>query len=158
MKCITRLLAIGGLGVGVAMAVGAGPAQASTAEAQSAGQGTSTQMRADWNDDNGDVVGYFRTRMGCERVGELGEYHGRWDDYDCSRVRFGFNRGAWVLEVSTDDWNGGWDNDNWYSGWYDSWHGGDFDGGWDHGGWDGDHQGGSGSVTVFPLSSGTPIG
>jgi len=163
---IARLLAMSGLGVGAALAIGAGPAQAAVAAGQPAVHSAPIHARTHWSDDtNDDVVGYFRTRTGCERVGRLGEYHGRWDDYDCSRVRFGFNRGAWVLEVSTDDWNGNWDEDNWYSGWYDGWHGGDFNGGWDHGGWHGHHHGGwggehpvgSGHVAVFPLSSGFPL-
>jgi hypothetical protein len=129
MNRITRLLAMIGLGLGVALAISAGPAYAATATTQPAAHSASIQMGSHWNDDGSDVVGYFRTRIGRERVGRLGEYHDRWDDYDCSRVRFGFNRGAWVLEVSTDDWNGNWDDDNWYGGWYDFWHGGDFNGG-----------------------------
>lgn len=131
MKRITRLLAITGLGLGAALALGAGPAQAATTEAQPAAHHAAIQTTRHWND-NDDVVGYFRTRTGCERVGRLGEFRDRWDDYDCSRVRFGFNRGAWVLEVSTDNWNGDWDSDNWYDGWYSTWHGGDFHGGWNH--------------------------
>lgn len=168
MNRITRVVAISGLGLAAVLAFGAGPAQAATVAAPSTAHTASVRAGSHWNNDDSDVVGYFRTRFGCERVGQLGEYHGRWDDYDCSRVRFGFNRGAWALEVSTDDWNSGWDDDNWYGGWYNSWHGGDFDGGWDHGDWhrghgdvngggDGDHQNGSGSVVVFPLSSGTPL-
>ncbi|AEV81214.1 hypothetical protein ACWT_0202 [Actinoplanes sp. SE50] len=158
MKRITRVLAISGLGLGAALAIAAGPAQAAIVTAQPAGHSASAQAGGHWDDT--DVVGYFRTRFGCERVGRLGEFHGRWDDYDCSRVWSGFNRGAWVLEVATDDWNGEWDDDNWYHGWYDGWHGGDFNGGWDHGGWhrdhggwDGDHPDGSGRVAVFPLHS-----
>jgi hypothetical protein len=161
MKRTTRLLAMGGLGLGAALVIGAGPAQAAGATAQPAGHGASVQTRTDWNDDDSDVVGYFRTRLGCERVGRLGEHRGRWDDYDCSRVRFGFNRGSWVLEVDSDDWNGNWDDDNWYGGWYDSWHGGDFNGGWNHDGWHhswgGQHWNGSGNVVVFPLRSGAPL-
>jgi hypothetical protein len=132
MNRIARLLAMSGLGLGAALAIGAGPAQAATAATQAGAHSTSVQAGGHWSSDDDDVVGYFRTRSGCERVGEIGEHRGRWDDYDCSRVRFGFNRGAWVLEVSSDDWNGGWDNDNWYGGWYNGWQGGDFNGGWSH--------------------------
>jgi hypothetical protein len=127
---VLRVLATTGLGLGTALAIGAGPAQAATATPQPAGHSTTVQSRTDWNDN--DVVGYFSTRFGCERVGRLGEYRGRWDDYDCSRTGFGFNRGAWVLEVSADDWNGNWDNDNWYDGCYTNWNGGDFHGGWNY--------------------------
>jgi hypothetical protein len=164
MKHITRTLAFAGLGIGAALAIGAGPAQAATGSAHTAGHATVGQVRAHF-DDNSDVVGYFNSPRSCDRVGRLGQFHGRWDDYDCYRVRFGFNRGAWVLEVANDDWNGNWDDDNWYGGWYNSWHGGDFHGGWNHGGWhgghggwDGDHQNGASNVVVFPLSSGSPIG
>ena len=129
MNRITRMLAMAGIGLGVAMTVASAPAQAAPST-QEAATGTSTQTWRGWDDD--EVVGYFRTLRTCERVGRIGEIRDRWDDYDCSRVRFGFNRGAWVLEVSDDDWNDDWDNDNWYGGWYDSWRGGDWHGGWSH--------------------------
>jgi hypothetical protein len=132
MNRTIRLLAMSGLGLGAVLAIGAGPACASTAAAPHAGHRATIQNRADWNDDNSDdVVGYFRTEIGCESVGRLGEFHGRWDDYDCSPVLFGFDRGAWVLEVATDDWMGNWNNDNWYDGCDTNWNGGDFHGGWD---------------------------
>jgi hypothetical protein len=118
--------AMSALGLGFALAIGAGPARAATAATQHAGYGAAIQARSDWYDDNSDdVVGYFRTGIGCERVGRLGEFHGRWDDYDCSPVQFGFDH-AWVLEVSTDDWIGFWNNDNWYDGVRnnDNWHDG----------------------------------
>jgi hypothetical protein len=143
MNRFTRMLIMSGIGVGAAVAIGAGSAQAATTTVQAGTQGASAQAGGHWDDD--DVVGYFGTRGACERVGHLGELRDRWDDYDCSRVRAGFNRGAWVLEVSNDDWNGSWDNDNWFGGWFNTWHGGDWhggwnNGGWNHGGWDhGDH-------------------
>jgi hypothetical protein len=134
MNRVTRMLAIAGLGLGAAVTIGAGPAQAAGTTTQGTTHSAASQARGGWDDD--EVVGYFSSRSGCERVGRIGEIRDRWDDYDCSRVRFGVNRGAWVLEVSDDDWNGSWDNDNWYGGWYDTWHGGDWHGGWNHGGWD----------------------
>jgi hypothetical protein len=129
MNRLTRLLAIAGIGLGATVVVGAGPAQAATTT-QGVTQSVSSQVRGDWSDD--EVVGYFRTLRACERVGRIGEIRERWEDYDCSRVRFGFARGAWVLEVSNDDWHDDWDNDNWYGGWYSSWHGGDWNGGWNN--------------------------
>ena len=125
MNRITRLLALAGMSLGAVVAVGAAPAQASTTTTQ----GASAQVRG-WDDE--EVVGYFRTLRACERVGRIGEFRDRWDDYDCSRVRFGFSRGSWVLEVSDNDWNDDWDNDNWYGGWYNSYRGGDWNGGWNH--------------------------
>lgn len=125
MNRVTRLLAIAGLGLGT-VAVAAAPASAATGSAQGAAPSASTQTQAHWDDD--EVVGYFRTRWACERVGRIGEIRDRWDDYDCDRVRVGWGRGAWVLTV--EDWNDGWDNDNWYGGWYNSYRGGDFHGAW----------------------------
>ncbi|MBU2670324.1 hypothetical protein KOI35_43165 [Actinoplanes bogorensis] len=124
------MLAIAGLGLGAAVAVGAGPAQAATAagSAQGTTSSVSTQARGYWDDD--EVVGYFQSRRECERVGRIGEWRDRWDDYDCDRVRGGWGRGAWVLTV--DSWNDRWDNSNWYGGWYNSYRGGDYRGAWTH--------------------------
>jgi hypothetical protein len=133
MNRITRLLAIAGLGLGTALAIGASPAQAAGTTTTAIKSGTSTQQLYGWDDN--EVVGYFRTLRSCERVGLVGEAHGRWDDYDCSRVGFGSYRRSWELSVSTDDWNGGWNNDNWFGGWYTNWHGGDWDNNWHGGGW-----------------------
>lgn len=117
MNRITRLLAVAGLGLGAAIAL-AGPAQAATGTAS---HSASASVKADWNDDNDDVVGYYDSPRICERVGRIGEINNRWDDYDCNRVFFGFHRGDWELSVSNDDhWGGGFH------------HGGPFDHG-DHG-------------------------
>ncbi|MBL7261114.1 hypothetical protein [Paractinoplanes lichenicola] len=129
MNRVTRLLAIAGLGLGT-VAVGAVPAQAATGSAQGAGQSSSAQTQSRWGND--EVVGYFRSLRECERVGRIGEFRDRWDDYDCDRVGGGWGRGAWVLTVEEDDWNGRWDNRNWYGGWYNSYRGGDFRGAWYH--------------------------
>jgi hypothetical protein len=45
------------------------------------------------------VAGYYRTLRGCERAGWIGERFDRWRDYDCDRVRYGYRRGYWALEV-----------------------------------------------------------
>ena len=146
MNRITRRLAIAGLGLGTALVMGAAPAQAAgtttatTTTAATTSGVSSSHSLYDWNND--DVVGYFRTFRSCDRVGLLGEAHGRWDDYDCSRVGFGSYRSAFELSVSTDDWNGGWDNDNWYRGCYNNWHGGDWDNNWHGGGWGDNRHGG----------------
>ena len=70
MKNITRMLAVAGVGLGAAVAVGAGSAQAAGTTGQSAANHTSNVTRVGWRDDN--VVGYFRTRTGCELTGRLG--------------------------------------------------------------------------------------
>src|SRR5205814_5780012 len=107
MNSITRLLAIAGIGLAAAVSV-AGPAQAAAQGDGHATHRTGVRATADWNDDQGDIVGYFASPIRCERVGRLGELRDRWDDYDCYRVRFGFHRGDWALEVSSDD--NGWDD------------------------------------------------
>jgi hypothetical protein len=127
MNRITRLLAVAGLGLGTAVAIGAGPAQAAPAAAQGS---TQSAQGGYYGYDDDEVVGYFRTRSACERVGRLGEWRDRWDDYDCERVGFGHSRRGYVLRV--DDWNDNWDNHNWYGGWYNGYRGGDF--GWYNGG------------------------
>jgi len=143
MNRITRLLAIAGLGLGTAVAIGAGPAQASgTTSTQTTTSGVSSQAQYGWDDE--EVVGYFRTLRACDRVGRIGEARDRWDEYGCSLIRYGSNRGAWELEVSTDDWNDDWHNNNWYGGWYSSWHGGDWDNNWHGGGWGDNWQHGGG--------------
>jgi hypothetical protein len=48
------------------------------------------------------IAGYYRTARACERAGWVGERFNKWDDYDCERVRFGFRRGMWALEVEKD--------------------------------------------------------
>ena len=130
MNRIARVLAMAGLGLGTVVAIGVGPAQAAPSTAQGTTQSNAAQNRGGWDDD--EVVGYFRSLRACERVGRIGEIRDRWDDYDCSRVRGGFGRGNWVLEVEDNNWNDDWDNSNWYGGWYNSWRGGDWNGGWGH--------------------------
>ncbi|WP_250030299.1 hypothetical protein [Paractinoplanes maris] len=126
MNRVARLLAVAGLGLGTALAIGAGPAQAAPATAQ----GSQTVTGGHYGYDDDEVVGYFRSWSACERVGRMGEWRDRWDDYDCDRVGFGHSRRGYVLTV--EDWNDGYDNDNWYGGWYNSYRGGDF--GWYRGG------------------------
>jgi hypothetical protein len=100
MNRITRLLAIAGMGLGAAVAL-AGPAQASTTDATHRGPVTVKQHFG--NDDR--VVAFFRDPFTCNRVGRLGEFQNRWDDYNCFRIRSSFHRGAWALSVSDNDWD-----------------------------------------------------
>ncbi|MDY7091007.1 MAG: hypothetical protein SYR96_38735 [Actinomycetota bacterium] len=88
-----------GLVAGATMA--AGPAMAAdSAKAPAAKPATTAKAQKGWGRDR--VVGYFRTLRACERAGRIGEITNRWDDYDCDRVRFGFKRGLWALEVERD--------------------------------------------------------
>jgi hypothetical protein len=101
MNRITRMLAIAGMGIGAALAL-AGPAQAATADvAHKAPVSTKAHF-----DDDDRIVGFYDDPITCNRVGRIGEARGRWDDYDCHIVRFGFHRGDWALSVDDDDWDG----------------------------------------------------
>ena len=126
MNSITRLLAVTGIGVAAGVAIGAGPAQAASSTGHDAAVRTAVSGTANWNDDS-DVIGYFNSPIRCERVGRLGEIRDRWDDYDCYRVRYGFHRGDWALEVSSDRWGGGFRPDCPRPGGFDGGFGGGFD-------------------------------
>jgi hypothetical protein len=100
MKKLTRILTMSGFGLLAALAGGAGPAQASAPEGKTVGA-HHVQWRA-----GDDVVGYYRTLRDCEIAGRFGERTGHWDDHNCSPVRVGVRRGAWALQVaSNDDWH-----------------------------------------------------
>jgi hypothetical protein len=87
MNKATRLLAMTGMAVAAGLTMGAGPASAAT----------TTAVKAPSHDR---IEGYFHSRLQCERVGHFGELRNKWDDHDCSPVRFGRHRGDWQLEVS----------------------------------------------------------
>jgi hypothetical protein len=88
MNKATRLLAMTGMALVAGVTMGAGPASAST----------TTAAKAPSSDR---IEGYFHSRIQCERAGNFGEMRNRWDDHDCSPVRFGRHRGDWQLEVSS---------------------------------------------------------
>ncbi|WP_433305090.1 hypothetical protein ACQP2F_17130 [Actinoplanes sp. CA-030573] len=142
MKKIIRAAAITGIGLVAGIAVGAGPAQAATA---TGGHTPGAQTQAHWNDDS-DTVGYYRSLRTCERVGRIGEFRDRWDDYDCTRVRWGFHRGAWALTVDY-----GWDGDGDWNGHHGGWNG--HHGGWNghRGGWNNDGGFSDGRAVAFPI-------
>jgi hypothetical protein len=89
MNKATRLLAMTGMAVAAALTMGAGPASASTATAAKDHGGHDR------------VVGYFHSRLQCERSGRFGEMRDRWDRHDCNLVRFGRHHGDWQLSVSS---------------------------------------------------------
>jgi hypothetical protein len=107
MHRVAQKFAFAGLGLAAGVAMGVGPAQAATTTGQASARATTTQAQGTWDD--GDVVGYYSTLRRCERAGRIGEWRDRWDDYDCYRVRWGLNRGAWALEV---DYGHDWDDDD----------------------------------------------
>jgi len=107
MNSIARFLTVAGIGLVAGMSVGAGPAQAATVSGHDGTHRAVASSKAHWNDDDNDIIGYFDSPMRCERVGRFGEMRNRWDDYDCYRVRRGFHRGDWALEVTYDRFGGG---------------------------------------------------
>ncbi|MCY1142925.1 hypothetical protein OWR29_33445 [Actinoplanes sp. Pm04-4] len=105
MSKTARMFTMLGLGLMAGATIGAGPALAAgSADAPAAKPATTTKVQKHGDRDR--IAGYFRTRGACERAGRIGEIRDRWDDYDCDRVRFGFKRGLWALEVEQ-NWRGG---------------------------------------------------
>ncbi|MCO8273003.1 hypothetical protein M1L60_20620 [Actinoplanes sp. TRM 88003] len=105
MSKVARMFTMMGLGLMAGATMAAGPALAAgAADAPAAKPATTTKVQKHGDRDR--VVGYFRTRGACEQAGRIGEWRDRWDDYDCDRVRFGFKRGLWALEVEQ-NWRGG---------------------------------------------------
>lgn len=139
MNRIIRAAAFTGLGLAVGVVVSSGPAQAATNTSSSDAHHTATQARGHW-DDNTDVVGYYSSLRRCERAGSIGEFRNRWEDHDCTRVRRGFHRGAWALEVDY-----GFNDNNWDDNGNGDWSG--------HHGWHG-HGHPNGGAVVFPLGPG----
>ncbi|GAA2685146.1 hypothetical protein Apa02nite_031400 [Actinoplanes palleronii] len=100
MNKLTRTLTMGGFGILAALAVGAAPAQATTGNAVPEKKSASHKVQLR---EGVQVVGYYRTPQACELAGRFGERDGYWDIHDCSPVRLGLRRGAWALQVASDD-------------------------------------------------------
>jgi hypothetical protein len=133
------MLTMAGMALIAGATMGASPAAAAVSTSQG---NTATSQVAVGQGQNqaGDRAGYYRTRRSCERAGRIGEWLGRWDDYDCERVRWGIRRGWWVLDV---DWN--WSGGHGHGDHHGGGHGhGDHHGGGHHGGGhgNGNHHGG----------------
>ncbi|MEU4239172.1 hypothetical protein [Actinoplanes sp. NPDC026619] len=100
MKKLTRILTMGGFGLLAALAT-AGPASAAPQGGHQENRPAGAN-RVEWR--SGDqVVGFYRTLGSCELAGSFGERAGNWDDHLCSPVRVGVRRGAWALQVASDD-------------------------------------------------------
>ncbi|MBU2668873.1 hypothetical protein KOI35_35725 [Actinoplanes bogorensis] len=132
MNKAARTFTMLAMGLVAGATIGAGPAMAAdsaTSPAAKPSTTTTTKAQAGWGRDR--VVGYFRTLRACEKAGRIGEFTNRWDDYDCDRVRFGFKRGLWALEVSQ-DWRGGGHGHGPWGGGHGGHHGGGHHGGGHH--------------------------
>ncbi len=128
MNRATRMLTLLGMGLMAGATVGAAPALATDAATPSASK--SSTVKVQQHRDNDRIVGFYRTLRACERAGWIGERFNKWDDYDCERVRFGFRRGLWALEVEQDQhWNrpghghGPWGNGHGNNGHGNNWPG-----------------------------------
>ncbi|GAA0488709.1 hypothetical protein Ade02nite_72700 [Paractinoplanes deccanensis] len=100
MNKAVRMLTMVGLGLMAGATVGTAPALAADGgSSATAKSNTSTQVQ---RHDRDQIVGFYRTLRACEKAGRIGEWFDRWEDYDCERVRFGFRRGFWALEVERD--------------------------------------------------------
>src|ERR1700712_4339394 len=102
MNKATRMLAIAGmaLAAGATVGIGASPAMAASSSTGSSTHSASQARPADR------IVGFYRSYGICDRIGDIGEWQGRWDDHDCYRLGGGSRRGWYALSVSY-DWNNG---------------------------------------------------
>jgi hypothetical protein len=112
----TRTLAMAGMALFASVAVGAGPAMAAaptsvvtTVSSQVAAKPAAATTAPTTAKSRDRVVGYYRNLRSCDLAGRSGERHGRWNNYDCERVRSGHRRGVWALEVN-------WGHGNWGHG------------------------------------------
>jgi hypothetical protein len=120
MNKTVRMLVLTGAAVAAGLSLGVAPASASPAAPASA------SVQADHRDDdrkNDDRkndnrkhddrkndhrnqgkqrnVGYYRTLGACAKVGKVGKFHKKWDNFDCDKVRRGFHRNQYLLTVTT---------------------------------------------------------
>ena len=137
MNKATRTLAVTGMALIAGLTLGVGPAAAASSTTTTA----ATTKQATHQADRGRLYPSLRQ---CLWAGRIGERRGRWDSYDCNRVRWGSYRGWWELDVE-------WDHDGWpggghhggpggHDGPWDGGHDGPWDGGHDRP-WDGGHDG-----------------
>ena len=104
MNKMTRMLVMTGMAFAVSATIGAGAASASPAEPAATSAAKAASQSADIRLQPGRtrVIGYFRSPLACHKVGRIGEFRDRWDDYSCVRVRGGFHRGSWALVARWD--------------------------------------------------------
>ncbi|MBM2615536.1 hypothetical protein JIG36_08150 [Actinoplanes sp. LDG1-06] len=95
MNKVTRMLTMTGIAVGVGLTMGVGPASAAPAAPAGTGHATQVQAKAPKFKTKERVVGYYRSARDCNRVGKMGEFRKKWDDFDCDRVQRGPKRG-WI--------------------------------------------------------------
>jgi hypothetical protein len=102
MNKVTRMVAMTGMALAATatMAAGAGTA-AQAAPAKPQADATASHS-SDRFGDRTRVIGYYRNPVACHRAGNAGEWRHRWDGHECSRVRIGLHRGAWVLVAKWD--------------------------------------------------------
>jgi hypothetical protein len=114
MNKATRMLVMTGMAIAAGVTFSAGPASAASATPASPDSKAATQSAKDWGHDRSRIVGVYRDPFTCNRIGRIGEFHHRWDDYRCFRVPGGFH-GKWALRVSWDRHgfgDGNWDGPN----------------------------------------------
>lgn len=100
MNKATRALVMTGMGIVAGAMFSAGPAAA--APATPAPTAVKSAAETASRPQPSKIVGYFRTSFDCNRAGNVGEFHNRWDDHSCFPIRSGFHRVRWALRVSWD--------------------------------------------------------
>ena len=102
MNKVTRMLTMTGIAVGVGLTMGVGPASAAPVAPAAGGHATQVQAQSPKFKTRDRIVGYYRSKQACSRAGKIGEFHKKWDDFDCDRVQRGPKRGWIALEAQ---WN-----------------------------------------------------
>jgi hypothetical protein len=113
MNKTVRMLALTGAAVAAGLSLGVAPASAAPAASASASvqaDHRADDRRDDHRDDRRDdhrawpgkqrFIGYYRTFGACTTVGKVGKFHKKWENFDCARVRRGFHRNQFALNVS----------------------------------------------------------
>ncbi|GIF00575.1 hypothetical protein [Paractinoplanes rishiriensis] len=97
MNKVTRFIAMTGLAFAASTTIGIGAASAANAAPATPSAESKTAAASKDRFGRDRVIGVYRSRITCHRIGNAGEWRNRWDDYRCVPVRVGFHRTAWKL-------------------------------------------------------------
>jgi hypothetical protein len=108
------MLVLTGAAVAAGLSLGVAPASASPAAPASASVHADHRNDDRKNDNRNDdrkndhrdqgkqrSVGYYRTLGACLKVGKVGKFHKKWNNFDCDKVRRGFHRNQYQLTVTS---------------------------------------------------------
>ncbi|XVV14864.1 hypothetical protein ACQP2X_11185 [Actinoplanes sp. CA-131856] len=100
MNKVTRKITMTGVALAAGLTMGVAPAAVALA---GPAQGGAAAQASDHKSPRGErLVGFYRTQSQCWKVGRIGQFHDKWDRFDCDRVQRGFKRGWVALKVTKD--------------------------------------------------------